>query len=241
MEGQSTRNFFMILSVFLGIITLSACSEQENVNEASDISSISDVRRIQNLEEAVSYSDLVVIGTVDKVHPATKRNMNADKSDPFYAVYTNLDIKVDNIILGNITQRPQNMFTMKQAGGVYDGIEYATYEPILEEGKTYLFFLATFDKYGLPEEPYTLVGTDEIVVPVEEGIVKFNPSLYLTNRLETKQIKDKNSTDHNVAINLDDVIPEIIKINEYLPEPKYDIDNYLPDPVDTDVDLNSLK
>lgn len=237
------RKIFMILSVFLGIITLSACSEQENVHEASDISSVSDVRRIQNLEEAVSYSDLVVIGTVDKVHPATKRNMNmnADKSDPIYAVYTNLDIKVDNIILGNITQGPQDMFTMKQAGGVYDGKEYATYEPILEEGKTYLFFLATYVKYGLPEEPYTLVGTDEIVVPVEEGIVNFNPSLYLTNLLETKQIKDKKSTDHNVAINLDDVIPEIIKINEYLPDPKYDIDNYLPDPVDTDVDLNSLK
>ncbi|UNK16341.1 hypothetical protein MNQ98_17650 [Paenibacillus sp. N3/727] len=202
------------------------------MNEASDIVSVPDIGHIENFEELVASSDLVVIGTVDKVHPASKRNINLDKSEtslPYYAIYTDSDIKVEKIILGNINQNTQNMFTMKQAGGLYDGKEYMTYAPIVEEGKTYLFFLATFDKYDAPEEPYTLVGTEEVVAPVEDGIVKFHPSLSLTNPLATKQIMNEKSVDHDVALKIDDVIAEIIRV-----------DNYLPDPID-DVDLNSLK
>lgn len=77
------RNIIIMLSLLLGVIALSACSEEKRVNEASDMAPVSDVRHIQNLEEAVRYSDLVVIGTVAKVHPATNRNISADKSDPF--------------------------------------------------------------------------------------------------------------------------------------------------------------
>ncbi|MGG3281666.1 hypothetical protein [Paenibacillus solani] len=126
------------------------------------------------------------------------------------------------------------MFMMEQLGGLYDGKQYPTYEPILEEGKTYLFFLATFDKYGDPEEPYTLVGTDEIVALVEDGIVKFHPSLALTDPLATKLIKDEKSADHEVVLKIDDVIAEIIRVDNYLPEPIYNIDNYLPEMPDPD-------
>ncbi|WP_131724783.1 hypothetical protein [Paenibacillus solani] len=203
--------------------------------EASDIISTPDSGyRVENFEKLIAGSDLVVIGTVDKVHPATNRNISSDKSDPFYAVYTDLDIKAEQIIFGEINQGTQDMFKMKQLGGLYDGKEYPTYEPILEEGKTYLFFLATFDKLGIPEEPYTLVGTDEIVVPVEDGIVKFHPSLTLTDPLSTKQIKDETSTNHEVVLKIDDVIAEVVRIDNYLPEPIYNIDNYLPDMPDPD-------
>lgn len=222
-----------MLSLLLGVIALSACSEEEKVDEASEIISTPDSGyRVENFEKLIAGSDLIVIGTVDKVHPASLRNLNADKSEtalPFNAVYTNSDIKVEKIILGDINQATQNMFTMKERGGVYEGKKYKTLAPIVEEGKTYLFFLHTYDILGAPDEPYTRVGGEETIVTVEDGIVKFHPSLPLTDPLVTKQIKDETSTDHDIALEIDDVIAEIIRIDNYLPEPIYNIDNDLPE------------
>lgn len=223
--------FMRILNVMIVFLTaifvLTACSEDKKRNEASDIVSAPDFGRlIENFEELVASSDLVVIGTVDKVHPASIRNLNLDKSAtalPYNTVYTDLDIKVEKIILGNMNQGTQNMFTMKQAGGLYEGKEYI-YEPIVEEGKTYLFFLSTFDKWGAPEEPYTLVGsTEEVIIPVEGEIVKFHPSLSLTDPLAAKQIIDAKFVDHNVILKVNDVIAEVIRVDNYLPEPVEDI------------------
>ncbi|MEX3619740.1 hypothetical protein [Paenibacillus glucanolyticus] len=237
----------MMLSFLLGVVLLSACSEEKKVNEASDIihQAPDSGFRVEKFEELVASSDLVVIGTVDNVHPASKRNINLDKSEtaiPFNAIYTDSNIKVEKIILGDINQDIQNMFTLKQAGGLYDGKEYPTYAPIVEEGKTYLFFLVTYDKWDAPGEPYTLVGGEEIIAPVEDGIVKFNPSLPLTKPLATKQIIDNNNkfSGHGISLNIDDVIAEIIRVDNHLPNPVINKDNYLPDPID-DVDLNSQK
>lgn len=157
------RTIMIMLSLLLGVITLSACSEDKKVDGASDIIHQAPDRgfRVESFEELVALSDLVVIGTVDHVHPASKRNINLDKSEtaiPYNAIYTDSEIKVEKIIWGDINQDTQDMFTMKQAGGLYDGKEYPTYEPIVEEGNTYLFFLSTYDEWDAPEEPYTLVG-----------------------------------------------------------------------------------
>lgn len=67
------RTIMIMLSLLLGVITLSACSEEKKVNEASNIPAVTDIRSIQNLEEAVSYSDLIVIGAVDKGFFTVKR------------------------------------------------------------------------------------------------------------------------------------------------------------------------
>ncbi|WP_422660034.1 hypothetical protein ACK8P5_05820 [Paenibacillus sp. EC2-1] len=235
----------LTLSLLLGIIGLSACSEDKKMNEASNIVSAPDRGfLIESFEELVRHSNLVVIGTVEKVHPASLRNMNADKSEnaPVYnAVYTDSDIKVDKIILGNINQGTRDMFTIKEPGGVYNGKEYKIYEPIVEEGKTYLFFLYTYDKLGIPEEPYTFVGTtEEVIIPVEGDIVKLLPSVALTEPLAAKQIIDEESATHKVSLKINDVIDEIIRVDHYLPDPVFNIDNYLPDPIE-DVDLDSLK
>lgn len=235
----------LTLSLLIGVIGLSACSEDKKMNEASNIVSAPDRGfLIESFEELVNYSNLVVVGTVDKVHPASIRNMNMDKSEnaPVYnAVYTDSDIKVDKIILGSINQGTRDMFTIKEPGGVYNGKEYMIYEPIVEEGKTYLFFLYTYDNLGAPEEPYTFVGTtEEVIIPVEGEIVKFLPSVALTEPLAAKQIIDEESAAHEVSLKIDDVIDEIIRVDDYLPDPVLNIDNYLPDPID-DVDLDSLK
>lgn len=208
-----------MLSLLLGAIVLSACSEEKKLIEASDIISTPDSGyRVENFEKLIAGSDLIVIGTVDKVHPASLRNLNADKSNPINVVYTLSDIRMEQIVSGTINQNSQNIFTLKQAGGLYKDKEYTSTEPILEEEKTYLFFLHKYDVLGAPDEPYTLVGGEEAIVTVEDGIVKFHPSLALTDPLATKQIKDDTSTDHDVVLKIDDVIAEIIRVDNYLPD-----------------------
>jgi len=214
-----------MLTLLLGVIALSACSGEEKVNDTSDIISTPDSGyRVENFEKLIAGSDLIVIGTVDKVHPASLRDLSADKSNPINVVYTLSDIRMEQIVLGTINQSSQNIFTVKQAGGLYKDKVYTSTEPILEEGKTYLFFLHTYDILGAPDEPYTLVGGEEAIVTVEDGMVKFHPSLALTGPLTTKLIKDETSTDHGVALKIDDVIAEIIRINNNLSPPDHDVD-----------------
>lgn len=194
MEGifLNLKKLGLLLFCFiLTSVSLIACSDTQSLSPS--------YYYYQSEKELVNDSDLIIVGEVVKANKAEMININLDKEkaaknlEEDNVLYTVFDIKVDEVIKGNVNAG--DIIKIKQAGDKDSKENRLNENDYFKKGSTYAFFLQGYEER--PDIPYSTLSTIQGQLEIENGKVKVHK--------DNKLFKDKSK------INKDDLIKDLKK------------------------------
>lgn len=161
--------------ILLIILSLSIVGCANSAKQNTNHNKISfDFEPYKDLATMKKDAGMVFLGTVTTVYPAEEQVIGysgKEYAEPHYAPFTVSEIKVDDVIKGDINIG--DSVKVRQLGGVIDGeAPYCENVTLLSEGEQGIFFTDSVivDK----NSPPSILVLDQGILKIEDGMIKVN-------------------------------------------------------------------